>query len=287
MPINYDKLRARPFPDVVQEYTARDTMLYALGLGLGQDPMDRRQLRHVYEEGLVALPSMGVVLAGPGFWLREPDTGVDWPKVLHGEQGLTVHGPLPAAGRVVGRLRIDDIIDKGPGRGALLYTTREVRDAASDELLCSLTSTSFLRGDGGFGGPSGPVRQPHPVPEGEPEAVFDWTLAPNAALLYRLSGDYNPVHADPDVAALAGFRQPILHGLASYGVAGWAIANLLCEGQAERLTRLDLRFTSPVYPGETLRTEVWRLGPGAAAFRVRVPARDVVVLNNGRAEFSA
>ena len=287
MAINYEQLRARPFPDVVQEYTARDTMLYALGLGLGQDPMDRRQLRHVYEEGLVALPSIGVVLAGPGFWLREPDTGVDWPKVLHGEQGLTVHRPLPAAGRVIGRLRIDDIIDKGPGRGALLYTTREVRDAATDALLCSLTSTSFLRGDGGFGGPSGPVRQPHPVPEGEPDAAFDWTLAPNAALLYRLSGDYNPVHADPAVAALAGFKQPILHGLASYGVAGWAIANLLCDGQAERLTRLDLRFTSPVYPGETLRTEVWRLGAGAAAFRVRVPARDVVVLNNGRAEFVA
>ncbi|MCW8085558.1 MaoC/PaaZ C-terminal domain-containing protein [Sabulicella glaciei] len=287
MAINYDALRARPFPDVVQDYRFKDTILYALGLGLGQDPMDRGQLRHVYEEGLMALPTMGVVLAGPGFWLREPDTGVDWPKVLHGEQGLTIHRPLPAEGRVVGRLRIDEIIDKGPGRGALLYTTREVRDAATEELLCSITSTSFLRGDGGFGGPAGPIRQPHPVPEGEPEAHFDWTLGPHAALLYRLSGDFNPVHADPDVAAQAGFKQPILHGLASYGVAGWSIAQLLCGGHAERLRRLDLRFTSPVYPGETLRTEIWRLGPGAAAFRVRVPARDVVVLNNGRAEFEA
>lgn len=287
MAIDPEKLRRRQFPDIVQEYGFRDTILYALGLGLGQDPLDRTQLRHCYEEGLVALPTMAVVLAGPGFWLREPDTGVDWPKVLHGEQGLTLHRPLPSEGRVVGRLRIDDIIDKGPGRGALLYSTRELRDAATNALLATLTSTSFLRGDGGFGGLSGPVRPPHPVPEGEPDAHFDWTLGRHAALLYRLSGDYNPVHADPDVAAGAGFPSPILHGLASYGVAGWSLANLLCEGRAERLRRLDLRFTLPVYPGETLRTEIWRKGAGTAAFRVRIPARDATVLNNGLAEFDA
>jgi len=287
MAINYEKLRTRPFPDVVQSYTLKDTILYALGLGLGQDPLDPCQLRHVYEEGLVALPTMGVVLAGPGFWLREPDTGVDWPKVLHGEQGLVIHRPLSHEGRVIGRLRIDEIVDKGPGRGALIYSTREVRDATTEELLCSLTSTSFLRGDGGFGGPTGPIRQPHPMPDTPPEAHTDWTLGAHAALLYRLSGDFNPVHADPAVAAHVGFRQPILHGLASYGVAGWSIARLLCDGRAERLRRLDLRFTSPVYPGETLRTEVWRLGTNAAAFRVRVPARDAVVLNNGLAEFTS
>jgi acyl dehydratase len=225
------------------------------------------------------------VLATPGFWIKDADTGVNWPKVLHGEQGLTIHRPLPPQGRVVGRLRIDEIVDKGEGRGALLYSTREVLDAATGQLLCSLTSTSFLRGDGGFGGPSGPVRKPHPVPEAPPEASFDWTLGRNAALLYRLNGDFNPVHADPDIAAQAGFAEPILHGLASYGVAAWSVTNLLCNGQAERLRRFDLRFTSPVYPGETLRAEIWHLEKGAAAFRVRVPARDVVVLSNGRAEY--
>ncbi|MCO6416009.1 MaoC family dehydratase N-terminal domain-containing protein [Siccirubricoccus sp. KC 17139] len=285
MAIDYGRLKNRHFPDIEQSYTFKDTILYALGLGLGQDPLDRRQLRHVYEKDLVALPTMGVVLATPGFWVKEPDTGVDWPKVLHGEQGLTIHRPLPPEGRVIGRLRIDEIIDKGAGRGALLYSTREVLDAGTGELFCSLTSTSFLRGDGGFGGPAGPVRKPHPVPEAPPEAGFDWTLGRNAALLYRLNGDFNPVHADPDVAGSAGFAEPILHGLASYGVAAWSVANLLCDGQAERLRRFDLRFTSPVYPGETLRTEVWRLGEGAAAFRVRVPARDAVVLSNGRAEY--
>lgn len=287
MAIDYARLMARPFPDVVQSYGIKDTILYALGLGLGQDPLDPAQLRHVYEEGLVALPTMAVVLAGPGFWLREPDTGVDWPKVLHGEQGLTLHRPLPVEGKVIGRLRIDEIIDKGAGRGALMYTTREVLDAASGDLLCSITSTSFLRGDGGFGGPTGPIRQPHAVPETPPDAHFDWSLGQHAALLYRLNGDWNPVHADPKVATQAGFAQPILHGLASYGVAGWSLANLVCQGDAARITRLDLRFTSPVYPGETLRTEVWRRADGAAAFRVRVPARDVTVLNNGQVEFRA
>ena len=287
MAISYEKLKNRPFKDIEQAYSFKDTILYALGLGLGQDPLDPKQLRHTYEEGLVALPTMGVVLAGPGFWVKEPDTGVDWPKVLHGEQGLTIHKPLPAEGRVVSRLRIDEIVDKGAGKGALMYTTRELRDAVSGDLHCSITSTSFLRGDGGFGGPTGPVRQPHPVPDGTPDASFDWTLGRNAALLYRLNGDFNPVHADPKAAAKGGFAQPILHGLASYGVAGWSVANLLCDGQAERLRRFDLRFTSPVFPGETLRTEVWKQEPGVAAFRVRVPARDVTVLNNGRVEYVA
>jgi len=287
MAIDYARLMARRFPDVEHSYGMKDTILYALGLGLGQDPLDPVQLRHVYEESLVALPSMAVVLAGPGFWLREADTGVDWPKVLHGEQGLTLHRPLPPQGRVIGRLRIDDIIDKGAGRGALMYTTREVLDAESGAVLCTITSTSFLRGDGGFGGPTGPVRPPHPLPEGPSEAHFDWTLGRHAALLYRLNGDWNPVHADPAVAARGGFSQPILHGLASYGVAGWSLAQLLCGGDAARITRLDLRFTAPVYPGETLRTEIWRLDQRAAAFRVRVPERDLVVLNNGRVEFTA
>lgn len=287
MAIDYAKLKSRPFRDIEQAYTFKDTILYALGLGLGQDPLDPRQLRHTYEEGLVALPSMNVVLAGPGFWVKEPDTGVDWPKVLHGEQGLTIHKPLPSEGRVVSRLHIDEIIDKGAGKGALMYTTRELRDAGSGELYSTITSTSFLRGDGGFGGPTGPVRHPHPVPEGTPDAQFDWTLGRHAALLYRLNGDFNPVHADPKVAAKGGFAQPILHGLASYGVAAWSVGQLLCDGEAERIRRFDLRFTSPVYPGETLRTEVWKQGPGVAAFRVRVPARDVVALNNGRVEFVA
>lgn len=286
MAIDNARLTSRVFPDITQTYTVRDTILYALGLGLGQDPMDPRQLRHVYEEGLEPLPTLGLVLATPGFWLKEPETGVDWTKVLHGEQGLTVHRTLPPSGQVVGRLRIDGLVDKGPGRGALLYATRDVSDAATGEPYCTLTSTTFLRADGGFGGPAGPVRPPHPMPEGPPDAAFDWALGRHQALLYRLNGDYNPVHADPRAAASGGFRQPILHGLCSYGVAAWSVASLVCPDTPGRLRRFDLRFTAPVYPGETLRTEIWRQGEDAVAFRTRVVERDVIALNNGRAEFA-
>lgn len=206
---------------------------------------------------------MGLVLATPGFWVKKPETGVDFPRVLHGEQGLTIHPPLPLECRVIGQPRINEIIDKGVGRGALMYTTRDLLGAAGGDLLCSITNTTFLRGDGGFGGP---IRQPHPVPEGTPDASFDWSLGRHAALLYRLNSDFNPVHADPKAAAQGGFAQPILHG-----VAARTVANLVCDGRPERLRRVDMRFTAPVYVGETPRTKVWRQGDGAVAFRMRLP----------------
>ena len=286
MAIEYDKLKNWPFREIAHQYAAKDCILYALGLGLGADPLDRQQLRFVYEDGLQMLPTMPVVLASPGFWLRDPGTGVEWKTVLHGEQGLTIHRPLPASGTVVGTTRIEEIIDKGPGRGALIYSRRDLRDQHSGELLCSLTSTSFCRSEGGFGGPSGPTRAPHELPERN----FDWSCdlptLPQAALIYRLSGDYNPLHADPDVAAAAGFRQPILHGLCTYGVAGHALLKTLCGYDATRLRRMDVRFSAPVYPGETIRTEIWREGRGRASFRARVLQRDVVVLNNGLVEYA-
>lgn len=117
MPIDYLKLKSWPFPDLEHRYEAKDTILYALGVGCGGDPMDRSELPFVYEEGLKALPTMAVVLGYPGFWLKDPNTGVDWRKVLHGEQGLVIHKPLPATGTVIGRTRITEIIDKGPGKG--------------------------------------------------------------------------------------------------------------------------------------------------------------------------
>jgi acyl dehydratase len=286
MAIDYQKLKSWPFQEIVQPYTAKDCILYALGLGLGADPLDRNQLRFVYEDNLQMLPTMPVVLASPGFWLRDPGTGVEWKTVLHGEQGLTIHRPLPAAATVVGTTRIEEIIDKGSGKGALIYTRRELRDQHSGELLCSLSSTSFCRSEGGFGGPSGPTRPPHELPARAFDLSCDLPTLPQAALIYRLSGDYNPLHADPGVAAAAGFRQPILHGLCSYGVAGHALLKMLCGYDATRLRRMDARFSAPVYPGETIRTECWHEGRGRASFRARVVERDVVVLNNGLAEYS-
>lgn len=284
MAIDYDKLKAREFAPVEQTVSAKDMILYSLGLGCGADPMDEDQLRFVFEEseGFAAMPTMPVVLAGPGFWVREPDSGVTWQKVLHGEQGLEVHAPIPVGATVVGRTRIEEIIDKGEGRGALLYLARDIEEKGSGKLLATVRMTTFARADGGFGGPDGPLKTVHKLPESEPETVVEIATRPEAALIYRLSGDPNPLHASPSVAREAGFEAPILHGLCSYGVAGRAILQACCGGDPAKLKRLDLRFTSPVYPGETLRTEIWRDG-GEVSFRARVVERDKVVLDNGYA----
>ncbi len=285
MTIDYQRLKDWPFEDVVQAYTARDTILYALGVGLGEDPTDPQQLKFLYEDGLHALPTLAVVLSRPGFWVRDPRSGVDWKQVLHGEQGLVLHRPLPPEGEVSARTRIDEIVDKGPGKGALIYSSRTLVDRRDGQKLCTLTSTTFCRGDGGFGGPSGPTPAPRPIPGTAPELTCDLPTSPRAALIYRLSGDLNPLHIDPEVARVAGFPRPILHGLGTYGAAGHALLKVLCDYDASRLIRMDVRFSSPVFPGETIRTEIWRTGPGQAAFRSRVVERDVVVLNNGYAEY--
>ena len=283
MAINYDKLMAWPFEDVRHRYTQRDTMLYALGIGLGADPTNEAELRFVYEKNLVALPTLPVVLGYPGMWLKEPDTGVDWVRLVHGEQGLRLHRPVPPEGEVIGRTRVTGIVDKGPGKGALIYTERTVLDAASGEPLATLTSTTFCRADGGFGGPAGPVKAAHELPERASDHGVDFATQPRAALVYRLSGDYNPLHAEPAVARAAGFERPILHGLATYGIAGWAITQSVCGGDPAAVQSIDVRFSSPVYPGETIRTEIWIEGK-VVSFRARAVERDIVVLNNGRAE---
>jgi acyl dehydratase len=287
MAIDYERLKTWPFPEIEHDYRAKDTILYALGLGFGADPMDRDQLRFVYEEGLQALPTMATVLAYPGQFAKNPESGIDWKRVVHGEQSFVIHKPLPAAGTVVGRTVIEEIVDKGAGKGALLYSRRDVRDKETGALLASLRSTSFLRGDGGFGGPSGPTRPAHTLPERAPDIICDIATLSQAALIYRLSGDYNPLHADPEIARAAGFPRPILHGLCTFGLAGHALLRTLCAYDPARLIRMEARFSSPVFPGETVRTEIWREGQGRAGFRCRAVARDVVVINNGLAEFGA
>lgn len=280
--INYDALMGRKFPITEHAYTEKDTILYALGLGLGTDPLSPSHLRATYENatGFGALPAMVNVLAYPGFWAMEPDTGLTWQKILHGEQSLTLFAPLPASGVLLGETRITGIVDKGAGKGALIYSERVITDKASGLKIATIVSTSFARGDGGFGGSDDAVRPVHPMPEGVPDATFDFKTSENAALVYRLSGDMNPLHADPDVARQVGFDRPILHGLCTLGVASWSITEALAGGDFAALSHLQLRFSSPVYPGETIRTEMWRDG-NDISFRARVVERDIVVLNNG------
>jgi len=285
MAIDYEKLIALAIPDVRQTYTARDTMLYALGVGLGRDPMDRDQLRFIYEKDLSALPTMAVVLASPGSWIRTLNTGIDYVKVVHGEQGLVLHRPLPVEGTLVGRTRVVDVIDKGAGKGAVVLSERDLTDAVTGERIASITQTTFCRGDGGFGGPARSTPAAHKVPERAPDMVCELQTNANAALVYRLSGDYNPLHSDPDVAAKAGFPQPILHGLATYGVTGHAILKSVCGYDPGRLCAISARFTAPVFPGETFAVSIWRDGD-VVSFETRAVERGVLAIGNGRAEIA-
>lgn len=286
MPIDPDKLLNWRFADVRHSYGERDTMLYALGLGCGHDPLDAPDLRFVYEDRLKVLPTMAVVLGYPGFWMKDPETGIDWRRLLHGEQGLVLHKPLAAAATVVGRTRVTRLVDKGPEKGAFVYSERDVLDEATGDLLATLSATTILRGDGGFGGASGPVPQPHPMPAREPDLSLDLPTLPQAALIYRLSGDTNPLHADPQVAAAARFPRPILHGLCTFGIAGRAILRAACADDPARLKEMHVRFSAPVFPGETIRTQMWRDG-ATLSFRARAVERDLAVLDNGRALLSA
>jgi acyl dehydratase len=283
MTIVYDKLLSLDIPQVVQTYTEKDAILYALGLGLGHDPLNADELPFVYEKAIKLLPTFAVVLGWPGFWARDLDTGIDWVKLVAGEQGLVLHRPLAPRGTVVGKTRVVEIIDKGPGKGALVYSERVVVDQATGELIATAIQTTFCRGDGGFGGPARESPPAHAIPERAPDAVCDLPTRPETALIYRLSGDPNPLHVDPGVAKAAGFPHPILHGLATFGIAGYAILKRLCGHDPARLKAIAGRFSSPVFPGETIRTEMWRDGT-VVSFRARVIERDVIALNNGRAE---
>jgi acyl dehydratase len=285
VPINYQRLINWNIPEVEQHLTKRDTILYALGVGLGADPDNPDEHKFVYEASLQALPTMAIILGYPGPWHAHPDTGITRSQVVHGEQGFRIHRALPVEGALSGLTRVTGVVDKGKTRGALVMTECTVREKESGFPLCTVTSTSFCRADGGFGGPDGPVKTPHPLPKTPPQHVCDLKTLPQAALIYRLSGDYNPLHADPGYARKAGFKKPILHGRCTFSVAGHAILRTLCGYDPARLVAMEGRFSSPVYPGETIRTEMWVDG-STVSFRSTVPERGVTVLDHGRAELA-
>jgi acyl dehydratase len=187
---------------------------------------------------------------------------------------------------LIGKVRILELIDKGPGKGALVLSERRVTDKATGALVATVTQTTFCRADGGFGGPKREAPRPHAIPTRAPDAVCDLGTRPETALIYRLSGDRNPLHADPAVAREAGYPRPILHGLTNFGIAGHAVLKTFCGYDTKKLMGLACRFTAPAFPGETLRTEMWRDG-SVVSFRSRVVGRDVVAVDHGRAEIAS
>ena len=282
------RLMAEPLPRVEQTIGWRDCILYALGLGVGLDPLDEADLRFVDERRLKVEPTMANVMGYPGFWMREPRFGLDFEKTVHGEHAIRLHRPLASEAAVVGSSRITGLVDKGAGKGALIYVERAITDAADGALLATVRQTVFCRGDGGFGGTHGEIPAAlSATPERTPDVSVDIPTSPQGALIYRLSGDYNPLHFDPAAAQRAGFARPILHGLATFGIAGHGLVKALCGGAPEALIAMGGRFSAPVYPGETVRIDAWRDGGGRASFRARVAERDVVVMSHGFAEISA
>ncbi|HZZ86695.1 MAG TPA: MaoC/PaaZ C-terminal domain-containing protein [Caulobacteraceae bacterium] len=288
------------YPDILSDRTAarsftygdKDVMLYALGIGLGADPMDEKELAFVYEKNLKVVPTAATVLPSGGGGSR-PVEGRDGPPLpaghrasqinflmmLHGEQKVELHKPLPTSGTFVSEGRTIGAWDKGEGKGAVVANETIWTDEKGEKAV-TLTSSLFARGDGGFGGPSEGQPAPHPTPTRAPDLSVDIATRPDQALIYRLNGDRNPLHAEPDFASRAGFPRPILHGLCTYGITCRAVLQSVLDYDAEAILSHQVRFSAPTFPGETITVDIWKDGK-EISFEARVKARDVTVVRNG------
>ncbi|GAB2868426.1 MaoC/PaaZ C-terminal domain-containing protein [Nocardioides pacificus] len=287
MPIDLDvALGAEPTTRPIS-WTRRDVQLYHLSLGAGRDAMTDPELRWTFERDLQVLPTFAMVagqgvsagdIAAPGLSL--PGIDIDLRKILHAGQALTVHRALPVAGSGTISSRVKHVWDKG--KAAVVVLENSAADEAGEPLWITEMQI-WARGEGGFGGEPGPDN-PWTAPEREPDAVLESTTTPGQALLYRLNGDLNPLHADPEFAKAVGFDQPILHGLASYGIVAKAIVDGLLDGDASRLRSLAVRFSGSIFPGQTITTSVWRDG-STLALSATCPERDgAPVLSHATAE---
>jgi acyl dehydratase len=280
MTLIYDELMATTVVDLPFSYTDTETILYALSVGLGRDPLDTKELPYVYEQGeyLRTVPTLASVLVPDLF---PPGLGWDFSQVLHSEQRMQLYRPLPAAADLLITKRVSGAYDWGPRKGALILFEAEGRFASDDTVLFTLGCTVMARGDGGFGGPVGKGPKPHRAPRREPDLSCDFVTRRDQPLLFRLSGDRNPLHADPTRAKEAGFERPILHGMCTYGVACHAILKTICDYDYTLIEAFEARFSAPVMPGDTITTDMWQDG-NIVSFRCTVKERDSVVLRNGK-----
>ncbi len=277
--MDYARFRSYRIAPVPQAYGPAEALLYAHSVQAGAFLGHPAALDYLSDtRGPAVLPTFAVDLGHPGFWLADPATTVDAAQCLHAEESVRLFGPLPPAGNVLGTTRITDVVDKG--RAALVYLEKEVTDPSTGRLLALCRRVLMLRGDGGYDGPSGPVRPAPALPETPPDHVCQVPTRPEQALLYRLNGDTNPLHLEPAAARQAGFDRPILQGLCTFGIAATAALFGLAGGAARRFGGISARFSAPVFPGETLRIEMWNSG----ALRAIAQERDVPVLTHGHVE---
>jgi acyl dehydratase len=286
------------YPDILQQRTAartftygdKDVMLYALGIGLGADPMNETELPFVYERGLKVVPTAATVLTGANSRPAEGRPAPDLPAghrqsqmnfvmMVHGEQKVELHKPLPTSGTFTAEGRTIGAWDKGEGKGAVVMNETVWTDEQGEK-AATLTTSMFYRGDGGFGGPTEGQPEPHVVPTRTPDLTVDMSIRPDQALLYRLNGDRNPLHSDPEFAKRAGFPRPILHGLCTYGLTCRAVLQAITDYDPDQILSHQVRFSSPVFPGETITVDLWRDGK-AISFEARIKDRGVTVIKNG------
>lgn len=288
------------YPDILDQRTAprtftygdKDVMLYALGVGMGQDPMNETELPFVYEKNLKVIPTAATVLAagaraaanaGPAPQMPEGHrpSQINFLMVVHGEQKVELHKPLPTKGTFTVEGRTIGAYDKGKDKGAVVINESVWTDE-NGEKVATLTSSTFARGDGGFGGPTEGAPEPHKVPERAPDMSVDFTTREDQALLYRLNGDRNPLHSDPDSAKRSGFPRPILHGLCTYGITCRAILQAVTDFDPDQIKSHQARFSAPVFPGDTITVDIWKDGK-EISFEARVKSRNATVIKNGLA----
>jgi acyl dehydratase len=279
--LNAEKLLAYAIPPARDDYDPRDAILYALGVGAGLSAeIDETTL--LYERHLQMLPTMALVLGTPGFWPMAPQTGLDWLNILHGEQRLKLYAPLDPSGTVIGETVVTDLADKGLGNAALIRAVKQLKTPGGT-LLAEASEVWVVRGAGGFGGQRDLPSDALPaVPPRDPDFEIALPTSPVQAAVYRLSGDRNPLHIDPDTARSAGFDRPILHGLSTMGLVARALIHACCGGDTQRLCEIGLRFVAPAYPGDTIRTLIWQEG-SKLHFRADAVERGVRVIDNGLA----
>lgn len=288
--MNLDHVRGLRFAPTEQDYEWRDSLLYALAVGFGRDPLSADELPYVVEvlpgRPQQVVPSMAMVLGWQPFWHDDPAAAIDWKRIVHGEQHLQLRAPLPAAGRVRTEHRLARVDDKGAGRGALLQVDTELYERERGTHLASLQSLQFLRGDGGCGSWGEPQHAAAPLPiidaRAEATATVDLSTPAHAALLYRIaSRDWMPIHADPAIAREAGFERPIAHGLNNLGIACRALLRATGLARPERLRTLAARFVAPGLPGDTVRVELFRRDYRSWQFRASALERGVRLLDRG------
>jgi len=281
--MNVDEVINYRFDRIEQSYSERDAILYALATGYATEPLDPAHLRYLYEEWLTTAPTFANVLGFPGIWMQDARVEVDWVHLLHAEHRMTLHRPLPPAARIVADNRVTGLRDLGQ-RGAMVHYQTDIALADNDEPLATLITSLIARRDGGCGDCGEAPPPLEHVPSRAPDATLELATSELQPLLYRLSGDRHPIHIDPAVSSAAGLRRPLLHGLATKGMAGYAVLRQFCDLDAERLVSMAVRFTRPVMPGDLLRLEFWGQVPGKIQFRaVAVNEGDAPVLDRGEA----